>query len=123
MMNAEKLKETRMKIAYNLLQGLAAHEGDIPDQHIPANVKWAYKVADEVLKQGGYDEATIKDEEIRKLEEQVARSEFNAALARGNKDSLHKIVGTKELDYSNLSQGEQQRIVEIRKTYGIRDEE
>lgn len=115
-----------MKIAYNLLQGLAAYEGGrwydkVEDTSL--NVRWAYKIADEVLKQGGYDEATIKDEEIRKLEEQVARSEFSAALARGNKDSLHEIVGTKELDYSNLSQGEQQRIVEIRKTYGIRDEE
>ena len=122
-MNAEKLKETRMKIAYNLLQGLAAHEGDSAEPYIITSVEWAYEVADEVLKQGGYDEATIKDEEIRKLEEQVARSEFTAALARGNKDSLHEIVGTKELDYSSLSQGEQQRIVEIRKTYGIRDEE
>lgn len=36
--------------------------------------------------QGGYDEATIKDEEIRKLEEQVARSEFTAALARINRE-------------------------------------
>jgi len=123
-MNAEKLKETRMKIAYNLLQGLVAYQGDMNGSvFIASDVEWAYKVADEVLKQGGYDEATIKDEEIRKLEEQVARSEFTAALARGNKDSLHEIVGTKELDYSNLSQGEQQRIVEIRKTYGIRDEE
>ena len=65
-----------------------------------------------------------RDEEIRKLEEQVARSEFSAALARGNKDSLPvEIVGTRELDYYSLSQGEKQRIVEIRKTYGIRDEE
>ena len=113
-----------MKIAYNLLQGLVAYQGDMNGSvFIASDVEWAYKVADEVLKQGGYDEATIKDEEIRKLEEQVARSEFTAALARGNKDSLHEIVGTKELDYSNLSQGEQQRIVEIRKTYGIRDEE
>lgn len=122
-MNAEKIKETRMKIAYNILQGLVAHEGASDKPYIINNVGWAYKIADEVLKQGGYDEATIKDEELRKLEEQVARSEFNAALARGNKDSLHEIVGTKELDYSNLSQSEQQRIVEIRKTYGIRDEE
>lgn len=123
-MNAEKLKETRMKIAYNLLQGLVASEGyDYAYNNTTIDVKWVYKVADEVLKQGGYDEATIKDEEIRKLEEQVARSEFTAALARGNKDSLHEIVGTKELDYSNLSQGEKQRIVEIRKTYGIREEE
>lgn len=123
-MNAEKIKETRMKIAYNLLQGLVAYQGDMNGSvFIASDVEWAYKVADEVLKQGGYDEATIKDEEIRKLEEQVARSEFSAALARGNKDSLHEIVGTKEIDYSNLSQGEQQRIVEIRKTYGIRDEE
>jgi len=123
-MNAEKLKETRMKIAYNLLQGLVAHEGyDYKPHNTTIDVKWAYKIADEVLKQGGYDEATIKDEEIRKLEEQVGISEFTAALARGNKDSLHEIVGTKELDYSNLSQGEQQRIVEIRKTYGIREEE
>jgi hypothetical protein len=116
-MNAEKLKETRMKIATNLLQGLAAYGGD-------TNVEWAYKVADEVLKQGGYDEAKTKNEELRKLEQRVAESEFKARLARGNKDSLHVgIVGTKELDYSSLSQGEQQRIVEIRKTYGIRDEE
>lgn len=123
-MNPEKLKETRMKIAYNLMQGLVAYQGDMNISGlIASDVEWAYKVADEVLKQGGYDEATIKDEEIRKLEEQVARSEFTAALARGNKDSLHEIVGTKELDYSNLSQGEQQRIVEIRKTYGIRDEQ
>lgn len=85
-MNAEKLKETRMKIAYNLLQGLAAHEGDSAEPYIINNVEWAYQVADEVLKQGGYDEATIKDEEIRKLEEQVARSEFTAALARGNRE-------------------------------------
>lgn len=55
-MNAEKLKETRMKIAYNLLQGLAAHEGDIHYEFITSNVRWAYQVADEVLKQGGYDE-------------------------------------------------------------------
>ncbi|CAB4169089.1 hypothetical protein UFOVP1516_4 [uncultured Caudovirales phage] len=53
-MNAEKLKETRMKIAYNLLQGLAAHEGDLHDDAIKWNVEWAYKVADEVLEQGGY---------------------------------------------------------------------
>lgn len=123
-MNAEKIKETRMKIAYNLMQGLVAYQGDMNISGlIASDVEWAYRVADEVLKQGGYDEATVKDEEIRKLEEQVARSEFSAALARGNKDSLHKIVGTRELDYSNLSQGEQQRIVEIRKTYGIREEE
>ena len=86
-MNAEKLKETRMKIAYNLLQGLVAYQGDMNGSvFIASDVEWAYKVADEVLKQGGYDEATIKDEEIRKLEEQVARSEFTAALARGNRE-------------------------------------
>lgn len=113
-----------MKIAYNLLQGLAAHEGDTSIEYIPTNVEWAYQVADEVLKQGGYDEVKAKNEELRKLEQRVAESEFKARLARGNKDSLRVgIVGTKELDYSSLSQGEQQRIVEIRKTYGIRDEE
>lgn len=123
-MNAEKLKETRMKIATNLLQGLAAIEGATSGDRVINNVIWAYKVADEVLKQGGYDEAKTKNEELRKLEQRVAESEFKARLARGNKDSLHVgIVGTKELDYSSLSQGEQQRIVEIRKTYGIRDEE
>ena len=76
-----------MKIAYNLLQGLVAYQGDMNGSvFIASDVEWAYKVADEVLKQGGYDEATIKDEEIRKLEEQVARSEFTAALARGNRE-------------------------------------
>jgi len=113
-----------MKIATNLLQGLAAIEGATSGDRVINNVIWAYKVADEVLKQGGYDEAKTKNEELRKLEQRVAESEFKARLARGNKDSLHVgIVGTKELDYSSLSQGEQQRIVEIRKTYGIRDEE
>ena len=54
-MTSEKLKETRMKIAYNLLQGLAGHEGDTANNYIADNVEWAYSVADEVLKQGGYD--------------------------------------------------------------------
>jgi len=77
-----------MKIAYNLLQGLAAHEGDLHDEAIKFNVIWAYKVADEVLKQGGYDEAKTKNEELRKLEQRVAESEFKARLARGNKEGM-----------------------------------
>lgn len=52
-MNDEQLKKERMKIAYNLLQGLAAFEGD-NIYAVETNVRWAYKVADEVLKQGGY---------------------------------------------------------------------
>lgn len=54
-MNAEQLKKERMKIAYNLLQGLAGHEGDTDSKYIADNVEWAYCVADEVLKQGGYE--------------------------------------------------------------------
>jgi hypothetical protein len=54
-MTSEELKKTRMKIAYNLLQGLAGYEGDTSDNYIANNVEWAYTVADEVLKQGGYD--------------------------------------------------------------------
>jgi len=53
-MNAEQLKKERMRIAYNLLQGLAGHEGDTANNYIVNNVEWAYSVADEVLEQGGY---------------------------------------------------------------------
>ncbi len=53
-MNAEQLKKERMKIAYNLLQGLAAHEGTTHFDYISDNVSWAYQVADQVLEQGGY---------------------------------------------------------------------
>jgi len=53
-MTEEKLKETRMKIAYNLLQGWAAGGIAIED-YKEEYVGYAYKVADEVLKQGGYN--------------------------------------------------------------------
>ena len=55
-MNEEKLKETRMKIAYNVIQGLAA-DGvlDGTFELIPVTVLYAYQIADEILKQGGYD--------------------------------------------------------------------
>ena len=85
-MNAEQLKKERMRIAYNLLQGLTAYQGCSSESYTITSVEWAYQVADEVLKQGGYGEATIKDKKIRKLEKQVARSKFSAALARGNID-------------------------------------
>jgi len=50
-MSPEKLKETRMKIAYNVIQGM------MPDLEHWSNeslVKYAYSLADEILKQGGY---------------------------------------------------------------------
>lgn len=54
-MNEEKLKETRMKIAYNILQGWAA-SGDLSTNKFKQDiVADAYEIADEVLKQGGYD--------------------------------------------------------------------
>ena len=53
-MTAEQLKKERMRIAYNLLQGLAAHEGDTSEPYITNNVEWTYQVADQVLEQGGY---------------------------------------------------------------------
>lgn len=55
-MNYEKLKETRMKIAYNVIQGLVAHEGyDVSPDKIKEDTKYAYWYADEILKQGGYN--------------------------------------------------------------------
>lgn len=53
-MSNEEFKKERMKIAYNLLQGLAAHEGTTHFDYISDNVSWAYQVADQVLEQGGY---------------------------------------------------------------------
>jgi len=52
-MTPEKLKETRMKIAYNIIQGLAA-SGKLDMDYYKAAVRNSYEVADEVLKQGGY---------------------------------------------------------------------
>jgi hypothetical protein len=51
-MNAEQLKKERMRIAYNLLQGLVAKEGQF--NYTATMVEWAYAVAEEVLEQGGY---------------------------------------------------------------------
>jgi hypothetical protein len=54
-MSPEKLKETRMKIAYNIIQGYAAHEGVCEPEAVNLLVHIAYEIADEVLKQGGYN--------------------------------------------------------------------
>ena len=54
-MNYEKLKKTRMKIAYNIIQGLVAHQGDEHLNFMKKDVEYAYKYADEILKQGGYN--------------------------------------------------------------------
>ena len=50
-----KLKETRMKIAYNIIQGFAAALSLKDDTYMEFYVKKAYSIADEILKQGGYD--------------------------------------------------------------------
>jgi hypothetical protein len=49
----EKIKEERLKIATKVIGGLIANEGD-SHRHIVQNVTFAYEVADEMLKQGGY---------------------------------------------------------------------
>jgi hypothetical protein len=54
-MTSEKLKETRMKIAYNIIQGLTAARADTFNWSTETMVSYAYEVADEVLKQGGYN--------------------------------------------------------------------
>jgi hypothetical protein len=54
-MTPEKLKETRMKIAYNVIQGIVAYDGTIAPEALELNVYIAYEIADEVLKQGGYN--------------------------------------------------------------------
>jgi len=53
-MTYEKLKETRMKIAYNIMQGFAASGNDFDEDLFEKEVEFAYKIADEVLKQGRY---------------------------------------------------------------------
>lgn len=53
-MTSEKLKETRMKIAYNIMQGFAASGNDFDEDFFEKEVEFAYKLADEILKQGGY---------------------------------------------------------------------
>jgi hypothetical protein len=52
-MTSEKLKETRMKIAYNVIQSLMPDSENWKSNAIM--VEYAYKVADEILKQGGYN--------------------------------------------------------------------
>lgn len=53
----EELYKIRMMIATNLLQGLVASKDYNYDyNNTTIDVKWAYKVADEILKQGGYVE-------------------------------------------------------------------
>jgi hypothetical protein len=54
-MTPEKLKETRMKIAYNIMQGFAASSSRFNSPNVAEEVEFAYEIADEVLKQGGYD--------------------------------------------------------------------
>jgi hypothetical protein len=54
-MTSEKLKETRMKIAYNIIQGMVAYHGIFEPEAMELKVYIAYEIADEVLKQGGYN--------------------------------------------------------------------
>jgi hypothetical protein len=54
-MSPEKLKETRMKIAYNVIQGMVAYNGVFDPEAVEFEVYIAYQIADEVLKQGGYN--------------------------------------------------------------------
>lgn len=54
-MTPEKLKETRMKIAYNVIQGMVAYSGVFDPEAVEFEVHIAYEIANEVLKQGGYN--------------------------------------------------------------------
>lgn len=54
-MTEEKLAELRVKIAYNVVQGIMA-AGDYDEWlSSAAIVEYAYEIADEILRQGDYN--------------------------------------------------------------------